>query len=84
MHTKVVIHDTIQSTKVISSELTTCINESFVFHSTLEPGSDIHDKLSNGNDVTFKTIKPDQIITFSTDTPFLNSCKDDFRAYLFL
>ncbi|QZO14526.1 contractile injection system protein, VgrG/Pvc8 family [Pseudoalteromonas piscicida] len=70
MHTRMTIYCISQSTKVVSFELSTCINEVFVCHSTLGSGSYFSDELLTGNDVTFETISSDQISTFFTGTLF--------------
>ncbi len=70
MHTRMTIYGISQSTKVVSFELSTCINEAFVYHSTLGLGSYFSDKLLAGNNVTFETINPVQISTFFKDPLF--------------
>lgn len=64
MHTRMTIYGISQRTKVVSFELSTCINEVFAYHSTL--GADLYfsDRLLAGNNVTFETINPVQISTF--------------------
>ena len=64
------IYGTSQSTKIVSFELSTCIKEVFVYHSTLGSCSYLSYELFTGNDVTFKTINPDQISTFFKSTLF--------------
>ncbi|AXQ97900.1 contractile injection system protein, VgrG/Pvc8 family [Pseudoalteromonas piscicida] len=70
MHIRMTIYGTDQSTKVVNIELNTCIIYGFVFHSTLESGLDLSGELLVWNDVAFKTISPDQMSTFFTDTLF--------------
>ncbi|PHI35030.1 hypothetical protein CBQ28_21625 [Pseudoalteromonas sp. GCY] len=70
MHTRMTIYGTSQSTKVVSFELSTCINEVFICHSTLGSGSYLSYGLLTENDVTFETIDPDQTSTFFKGTLF--------------
>lgn len=64
MHTRMTIYGISQRTKVVSFELSICINEVFAYHSTLGAAPYFSDRLLAGNNVTFETINPVQISTF--------------------